>query len=148
VVMVRLVDDQVRIEILGPEECRRLLRSQQVGRLAFVSDNRPDVLPVNYVLDGDAVVFATKPGTKLWAATRSPVAFEVDAIDASTRSGWSVVLHGLAQEITSLDSPELLERLYALPLTPWPGGRNTNVVRLPATSISGRRVGTPLAAAS
>lgn len=134
---------QTRIERLAPEECRRLLATQQVGRLGFVSDGQPDVLPVNYVLDGDAVVFATRPGTKLWAATRSPVAFEVDSIDASTRSGWSVVIHGLAQEITSLDSPAVVARIQALALAPWPAGECPNVVRLPATSITGRRIGEP-----
>ena len=135
----------VRIESLGPVECLRLLATQQVGRLGFVCDGRPDVLPVNYVLDGDAVVFATSPGAKLWGVTRTPVAFEVDWIDPLTRSGWSVVIHGLAQEITGLDSAAVIERIRALPLSPWPGGERLNPVRLPVTSISGRRVGDPRA---
>lgn len=138
-----VVADQTRIQALGPDECRRLLATQQVGRLGFISDGHPDVLPVNYVLDGDTVVFATSPGTKLWAATRSPVAFEVDALDPATRSGWSVVIHGLAQEITALDSIVVVERIRALPLSPWPDFACPNMVRLPATSISGRRVGAP-----
>jgi nitroimidazol reductase NimA-like FMN-containing flavoprotein (pyridoxamine 5'-phosphate oxidase superfamily) len=124
-----------------PDECRRLLGTKQVGRLAFVSNGNPDVQPVNYALDGDTVVFATGTGTKLWAATRAPVAFEVDDIDSSTRSGWSVVIHGLAQEITALDTTAVRERMEALPLSPWPGGGRTTIVRLPATSITGRRVG-------
>src|ERR1700729_2476567 len=90
---VRLAGEPIRIERLGREDCLRLLGTQQVGRLAFVTEGRPDVQPVNYVLDGDAVVFATASGIKLWAATRSPVAFEVDAIDPQSRSGWSVVVH-------------------------------------------------------
>lgn len=135
------VVDPIRIEWLSREECVRLLGTQQVGRLAFVSDGCPDVLPVNYVLDGDAVLFATASGTKLWAATRSPVAFEIDAVDPATRSGWSVVIHGLAQEITAMDTCELHERLDRLAVSPWPGGERPNLVRLPATAISGRRVG-------
>jgi uncharacterized protein len=135
--------EPVRIQALGREECLQLLATQQVGRLGFVNDGHPDVLPVNYVLDGDAVVFATSPGTKLWAATRTPVAFEVDSIDAPTRSGWSVVIHGLAQEITGLDPASVMERIHGLTLSPWPGGERLNMVRLPAMSMSGRRVGNP-----
>jgi len=140
---MNVASDHKRIESLGADECRRLLATQQVGRLGFISDGRPDVLPVNYLLDGDAVVFATSPGTKLWAVTRSPVAFEVDSIDSETRSGWSVVVHGLAQEITTLDATSVLERIRALPLSPWPGTECPNIVRLPTMSITGRRVGIP-----
>jgi nitroimidazol reductase NimA-like FMN-containing flavoprotein (pyridoxamine 5'-phosphate oxidase superfamily) len=136
-----VVCDPVRIQYLGADECRRLLATQQVGRLGFICDGQPDVLPVNYVLDGDAVVFATSPGSKLWAATRSTLAFEVDSIDPAGQSGWSVVIHGLAQEITGLDSTSVVERVGALPLAPWPGGDRPNRVRLPFTSITGRRVG-------
>ncbi len=140
--------EPVRIQTLGREECLHLLATQQVGRVGYVSDGQPDVLPVNYVLDGDAIVFATSPGTKLWAATRTPVAFEVDSIDPPTRSGWSVVIHGLAQEITDLDSPAVIERIHVLTLSPWPGGKRTTMVRLPAMAISGRRVGDPARARS
>lgn len=139
---VRQTLNPIRIERLGADECRRLLGTQQVGRLGFVSDGEPDIQPVNYVLDGDAVVFATAPGRMLWSATRSPVAFEVDALEPATRSGWSVVIKGLAQEITPVDSPSVLDRLQALPLFPWPGGERTMLVRLPTSSITGRRVGT------
>ncbi len=131
----------VRIRDLGFEECLQLLATQQVGRLGFVNDGHPDVLPVNYVLDGDAVVFATSQGTKLWATTRAAVAFEVDSIDSATRSGWSVVIHGVAQEITGLDSRSTVDRIRALPLSPWPGGDRHSLLRLPAQSMSGRRVG-------
>lgn len=140
---MNLVPVPIRIRGLDRDECLRLLATQQVGRLGFISGGHPDVLPVNYVLDGDAVVFATSPGTKLWATTRSPVAFEVDSIEPATRSGWSVVIHGVAQEITTLDSQTVLDRIQALQLSPWPAGERPNVVRLPATSITGRRVGDP-----
>src|SRR5688572_24632724 len=111
------------IEMLHRDECLRLLATHEIGRIGFINGDTPEILPVNYALDGDAVVFATATGTKLWSAERGTVTFEVDDIDRSSRSGWSVVIHGLAQEITSLDSPAVVARLAALSLNPWVGYR-------------------------
>lgn len=133
--------DPPRIVELAPAECWRLLQTEHVGRLGFLRNGQPDIVPLNYVLDGDAVVFATEAGTKLWAATRSPLAFEVDRLEPSVKSGWSVVVHGLGHEVTAADSVALVDRLHALDLSPWPGGRRDHLVRVPAQSITGRRVG-------
>ena len=91
------------IEVLDYAECMRLLASKQAGRIGFAIWGGPEILPVNYVLDGDAVVFATGAGSNLSAVVRSTVVFEVDDTDERTRSGWSVVVHGLAQEVTRAD---------------------------------------------
>lgn len=139
---MRDVDFRSRIELISRDECVRLLRTREVGRLAFINNNAADVLPVNYVMDGDAVVFATATGAKLWAAERSPVAFEIDDIDPATQSGWSVVVHGVAQLISPADPPAVLDRLAALPLYPWAGGDKPHLVRIAPTGITGRRVGT------
>ena len=93
------------------------------------------------MLDGDAVVFRTAAGTKLDRATRGPVVFEVDHIDRATRSGWSVIVHGLAQEVTSFDRVEFRERVAALPVDPWAQGEKPHLVRIAPGSITGRRVG-------
>jgi len=128
---------------IPPTECVELLTREHVGRLGFVHDGGPEVLPVNYVLDGDAIVFATNTGRKLWDATRGPVVFEVDHTDPISLSGWSVVVHGLAQEVTSADLPELVQRLAARRLRPWVDGDRPHLVRIAPTSITGRRVGRP-----
>ena len=126
---------------LTRSDCIRLLAGGCVGRLGFVHEGAPEVLPVNYVLDGDAVVFATNTGMKLWDTTRGPVVFEVDQVEPATRSGWSVVVHGLAQEVTPADLPALVERLAALRLRPWVDGDRPHLVRIAPASITGRRVG-------
>lgn len=133
---------------LPADECRRLLGTACVGRLAFIHAGQPEVLPVNYVLDGDAVVFATGTGRKLWDASVSPVAFEVDETDCASRQGWSVVIHGLAQEVTEADAPALVLRLRALDIRPWAGGDRPHLVRIAPESITGRRVGSPPVPAS
>ena len=139
---MKLIDTRTGIEVITTDECMQLLGTKQVGRLAFLSGGLPQIVPVNYVLDGGAVVFATGSGSKLWGATRSAVAFEVDHVDETVRAGWSVVVHGLAQEITDLDRPDLVSRVRGLPLRPWAGGDRPNLIRLAATTVTGRRVGT------
>ena len=66
---------------LGRDESLRLLADHDVGRLVVVEEHRPLVFPVNYVLDGDAVVFRTDPGTKLSKGPRARASFEIDAFD-------------------------------------------------------------------
>lgn len=139
---MRLLDAHSGIEALGTDECLQLLATQEVGRLGFITGDVPQILPVNYVLDGEAVVFATAPGSKLWGTVRSSVVFEVDDIDRSTRSGWSVVVHGLAQEITGFDAPELVARVHSLAPNPWADGDRLHLVRIAPRFFTGRRVGT------
>jgi hypothetical protein len=99
------------------------------------------IFPVNYVFDRDLIVFRTDPGSKLDAATeRESVAFEVDAIDEATRSGWSVVVRGSLAEITD---PADLARLHALPLYPWAPGEKARYVRVRPLSVTGRRIKIP-----
>lgn len=138
---MRLLDSRTHIEIIDRDECIRLLATREVGRIGFVKGGAAEILPVNYARDGDAVVFATAPGAKLSSAERGTITFEVDNLDAGARSGWSVVIHGLAHEITSLDSPGLVDRLRALPLHPWAGGERPHLVRIAPRTVTGRRVG-------
>jgi len=83
----------VELQVIPRDEALRLLASAPVGRVVFTLRALPAVLPVNFVLDGDAVVFRTAPGSKLTAAVRNAVvAFQVDQIDPQTQTGWSVVV--------------------------------------------------------
>ena len=134
------VDARSGLERLSREQCVALLRSQDVGRLVVVDGGRPLIFPVNYAMDGDAPVFRTASGTKLWAAARSPVAFEIDEVDRETKSGWSVIVHGVAQEITAFDAGALQERVYGLPVHPWAEGDKPSFVRIAPRLITGRRV--------
>jgi uncharacterized protein len=138
---MRTVDPKTRIEILDREECVRLLASQEVGRVVAVNHGRPHVVPVNYILDGDAIVFRTDVGTKLDAAGRSLVAFEVDDLHRENRSGWSVVVQGWAQELTAFEDPAVVARVAALPMQAWAEFEKPHVLRIVPHTITGRRVG-------
>ena len=109
-----------------------------VGRVVFSDAALPAALPVNYVLDGEEVVFRTRWGGRL--ATMVPgkvVAFEVDDIDVATRTGWSVLGVGEAYEVC--DPERLVELADQLP-EPWARGRRDVVVCVPLQLLSGRRI--------
>lgn len=127
------------MEVLSHEECFKLMEMHpgHVGRIAMEGP-RPDILPVNYAVDGKSVVFRTDPGKKLHAAIhRAFVAFEVDWVEPDWQIGWSVLLRGQAHLV---DDPQEIERLQRLPLSPWEKGRKEHFVRVTPQIISGRRL--------
>jgi nitroimidazol reductase NimA-like FMN-containing flavoprotein (pyridoxamine 5'-phosphate oxidase superfamily) len=125
------------LEIMTTEQCDALLPTQRVGRVG-VCTGRPGVFPVLYsLLDGD-VVFRTAPGEKLIAAAlRRDVVFEIDSFDTAARTGWSVNVVGIAEEI---EDPTELRRAEALGLEPWAGEVRDRYVRIRAVEVSGRRI--------
>ena len=127
--------DGVVLEALAPEECLALLRSEVIGRVAVADFNAaPLVVPVNYVLDGDAPVFRTDYGSKFRLAVlaETPVSFEIDGVDPDRR-GWSVLVQGSATELSE-------EEARRLRLQPWAPGRKTHWVRIAPESVTGRRI--------
>lgn len=123
------------LRALDEPACWSLLASQEVGRLAFVARREtPEVLPVNYVVDGREVVVCSGVGPKLQAAQRHDrVAFEVDAFDRLDRSGWSVVVHGRAHVVPPGD------HLASVP-QPWATGSRHHVLRIVPERVTGRRL--------
>jgi nitroimidazol reductase NimA-like FMN-containing flavoprotein (pyridoxamine 5'-phosphate oxidase superfamily) len=130
--------DRNGLEMLDRDECLRLLRGAQVGRVAVTTESLPVVLPVNYALDGDRVVFSSAPGTKLYvAATGAQMAFEADDVDPAARSGWSVCVTGPGAVV---QDPDEVERLRDLPLETWaPQGEESFIVIDPEV-VTGRRL--------
>jgi nitroimidazol reductase NimA-like FMN-containing flavoprotein (pyridoxamine 5'-phosphate oxidase superfamily) len=127
-----------RLQQMDRDECLARLSDGVVGRLAVLDGAAPTILPVNYELDGETVLFRTDPGLKLSAGPRSPVAFEVDEIDRTTRTGWSVVVSGHLHEVTPYD--RTWSHVCAEPLEPWAGGPKAHWMRLVPTRITGRSV--------
>lgn len=128
------------MEELSAEECYRLLGSHEVGRLGVNAEHYPLIFPVNYAMDGTTIVIRTSPGTKLTAASHANITFEVDDIDRHTRSGWSVLVRGLAEEVADRHRIDLVERTKASGVQPWAPGEHGNWIRLIPQHISGRRI--------
>jgi uncharacterized protein len=122
---------------LSHRECLVLLAEAQVGRAVFTDRAMPAVVPVNFVVQDDAIVMCTAPESRLAsAASRGVLAFQVDDIDPSTRTGWSVVVVGVAEIVVNP-----VEKARArVSLEPWAPGRHEVFVRLPLKVVTGRRI--------
>ena len=132
------IDRRTGLEILDRDECEALLARSIIGRVAIVSvDGRPLVFPVNFALDGGAIVFRSDPGTKLHGARRGPVAFECDGVDSVYHTGWSVLATGNAEVVVNEAE---LARLARLPLGPWCSGPKSTWVRIRPLMLTGRRI--------
>ncbi|MGW1047194.1 helix-turn-helix domain-containing protein [Streptomyces sp. NPDC002547] len=127
-----------RFSELTTQECRELLSTHGVGRLAVTTDSGPVVVPVNYsVMDG-TLVFRTQPHAVPAQASGSQVAFEIDHIDGALSQGWSVLVRGQARAVTDPDSIRRLEeQAYS---APWAGGQRELWIRIEPLSITGRRI--------
>ena len=128
------------MDVLSTDECYDLLRTQEIGRLGVNAEHYPLIVPVNYGMDGTTLVIRTQPGTTLAAAEHANVTFEVDDIDPRTRSGWSVLVRGLAERLTGRAGADTVERTLAADVRPWAPGEYGVWVRLIPHAISGRRI--------
>jgi hypothetical protein len=126
------------IEVLDEHHCLEYLHSSTLGRVAFQTGDDIDILPVNYACDGSIVVYRTAAGTRLERAPRDRVAFEVDGWDAKQRMGWSVVLKGVALDVTQGNDPfsKSLRERNVVPLAP---GRRERWIAIYPAQITGRR---------
>jgi nitroimidazol reductase NimA-like FMN-containing flavoprotein (pyridoxamine 5'-phosphate oxidase superfamily) len=139
--MRELATDRAGLEILHLGDCFRLLESVPVGRIGFVAGGEVVILPVNFLVDGQDVVFTTGAGSKLSAVEVGQyVGFEADSYDQASRAGWSVVVNGLAEIV---DSGTGAARLDALGLQPWAGAAGRVWVRIRPSSVTGRRIPAP-----
>jgi nitroimidazol reductase NimA-like FMN-containing flavoprotein (pyridoxamine 5'-phosphate oxidase superfamily) len=127
-----------RLVDLDPDECRALLSTHGVGRVAVSSARGPAVVPVNYEVVGDTIAFRTAPESVPAAAVGSEVAFEVDHVDEAMSRGWSVLAVGTARVVTEPDEVRrLVEGAHS---TPWAGGVREMWVAIRPTRVTGRRI--------
>lgn len=129
---------------LTAEACKRLVRTGVVGRVALCAADGPHIVPLNYSVVDDCVVFGTSPYSVLGTFGRnSLLAFEVDHIDEERRHAWSVVVRGRCQWIDDADTIARVAQIQAMGSRPWAAGSRHLYLRLPLTDITGRRLGPP-----
>ncbi len=128
---------QGHMQYLGDNECLRLLEASQIGRIAYNDEEGPIVLPVNHRMDGSYVLFRTSPKTALGQhLDHARVSFQVDGFDEFNRAGWSVLVRGTAEYVSSEELPKYVSDLP----DPWPAGERTAYVRIRPSAITGRRL--------
>jgi nitroimidazol reductase NimA-like FMN-containing flavoprotein (pyridoxamine 5'-phosphate oxidase superfamily) len=125
------------LEVLSQQKCRELLATRDVGRLAFAGAGEVEIFPVNYAVDGSTIVFRIAESTRLMDALKTRVAFEVDDWNPAKGFAWSVVVKGVAEELTdAIDSvATALRRQHVVPLAP---GRRERWIAIYPSAVTGR----------
>jgi nitroimidazol reductase NimA-like FMN-containing flavoprotein (pyridoxamine 5'-phosphate oxidase superfamily) len=127
----------VSVEILDRDVAIALLGGQGVCRVVFTVDALPAVLPVNYAVDSGVIVLSTVAGARLASAADGGVlAVQVDDLDRESRTGWSVVVTGVADVLAEGATWSRVRRL----LDQWVPERDDVVIRVPMTVVAGRRL--------
>nr|WP_255359473.1 MULTISPECIES: pyridoxamine 5'-phosphate oxidase family protein [Nocardia] len=126
---------------LDRAEAMRLLAGIDYGRVVFTRDALPAIRPVNHFVEDDGrVVVRTRLTSRLTSAIRADpgvvVAYEADEIDPGTRTGWSVVVTGLARPVADPYRVARYERL----LRPWIAATMDTVVEIEPTIVTGIRL--------
>jgi hypothetical protein len=129
---------EAELEEIPEAECLEILGKNSLGRIAFASQGQQEIFPVNYALRGDTVVMRTAPGTKLSYAPGSQVAFEIDDYDYEQGLGWSVVVHGVAYDVTDAGD-DFSWSARGASVTPLAPGDKVHRLAIKRDLISGRR---------
>ncbi|MGW2944856.1 pyridoxamine 5'-phosphate oxidase family protein [Streptomyces sp. NPDC001226] len=123
---------------LDRSECLRLLARAPVGRIVYTRQALPAVLPIDFALDGEAVVVRSFAASQLVRAIDGAVvAFEADDVDATACSGWRVVVTGLAKTVTEQAEHERLLGAGSRSWVPWP---EQVFVRIATELVTGREL--------
>jgi len=137
-----LLDEEMTLSELDREECLRLVAAGTVGRVVAVRPmgRTPVIRPVNYGFDqaSQSVVFRCIAGTKFGTLMRATHAwFEIDAIDRERRAGWSVIVSGVSELVTSAAEAR---RLDAMGVDSWIAAERSEWIRIRAGVVTGRRL--------
>jgi nitroimidazol reductase NimA-like FMN-containing flavoprotein (pyridoxamine 5'-phosphate oxidase superfamily) len=125
---------------LSYAECRALLVRQRAGRVAVSTPDGPHIIPLNYSVVDESIVFRTTPFSVLATYGRNAkLAFEVDHFRDEQQLGWSVVARGRADVVTDAEQIGRIRRVSA-PL-PWADGTRNLYFRLDWKELSGRTLG-------
>lgn len=119
---------------IDADECWRLLGPAGIGRVAWQSSRGITLLPVNYARLGPVLVLRVAHDSILAELIdTTEVAFEVDDIELSTASGWSVVVRGTSGPWHGDDPGD------RLPM-PWAPGQRPVLIGITPSELTGRVV--------
>lgn len=129
------------VKELDAATCRGLLGTVPVARVVHVVAGEPQIALVNIAVDGDDLVVRSTRGSRLQAALTTPgtaVLVEADEVDASTRSGWSVVARCRMAAVLDQVTVARLDR--SAPPSWILGDSGGTWLRLAVDELTGRRV--------
>lgn len=125
---------------LSHQECRELLYTGVFGRVALHTPIGTRIVPVNYSIVEDAIVWRTAPYSELgtYAAGVEGV-FEIDDLDRESHQGWSVIARGTIEVV---ENPEDIAEIRRVEdPSPWADGLRHLYMRMSTKNLTGRRLG-------
>ena len=122
---------------LSAVECERLLRRGTFGRAVVMSPLGPEIVPVNYAVQGDEIVVRVSASSTLARHGTGDVVFEVDQVDHDRWHGWSVVARGTGVVVEAVPG----DHEVGTRVRPWVDGERPYELRLTWSELTGRRVG-------
>ena len=136
---VSLLTDSHGLAILTDDECETLLRTTTIGRVGFTARGETTILPVNYAFVAGSVLFRSAAGSKLHGALMGqPYSFEIDGWNVDDRTGWSVLIKGVADVV---DDHWLTSMYESLGVDPWADAvPRDHWVRIRTVEMTGRRI--------
>jgi uncharacterized protein len=122
------------------DDCEALLRAGVLGRIGLSRPTGPEIVPVNYVVVGNAVLVRTSPGSLLdqWADGAALV-FEVDGVNYERWHGWSVMARGRGERVSTAELTDDERRTPGPPA--WVSRDDVSWIRLRWVTLTGRRLG-------
>lgn len=145
-------EDEVAPQISRPRqaiklteaECWELLRSVSFGRVVFTHRAMPAIRPVNHLVDDHKVILRAHLGAAIVSRATAEggdsdgtvVCYEADSLDPVRRTGWSVIITGIARLV---NDPATRER-YSTELEPWIAGEMDHVLSIEPHFVSGLRL--------
>ena len=136
-------DDEAGFTVLERQTCFNLMKTRDIGRVAFTigGDPAPTVLPVNYALVDEGIVFRSALAGTIMHHARGYASFQVDLLDEERREGWTVLASGRCEWIRD---PDELARIPQGRLPkPWAAGHRDQVLRINPGRLTGRQIRRP-----
>jgi hypothetical protein len=94
---------------------------------------------VNHLVEDDKIVIGLTASSAMAASSRAGstvVAYEADSLDFTQRSGWTVIVVGVARLETDAD----VVLRYRTRLRPWVSGAMTDVLTISSEIVTGYRL--------
>ena len=125
-----------RLAELTAYDCWGLLESEEIARVAWHGRDGVAIVPVNYTVADGSLWFRTSPSSTLGReCAGQTLAIEIDHIDRTTRSAWSVVVSGVVELVDAAEVPDVLAGLRV-----WPSGSRPLFIRVEPAHVTGRKL--------
>lgn len=123
---------------IGTEECLDLAASAGSGHLAVVSDDDVNIFPVAVDLDGRKLMVSVPDAAALDLISQRRVGLAVERVDPLTQDAWSIVVHGVAIDLTDAIDATPQGGQLRLEASPFPQQSGPTALLIPSC-ITGHR---------